>query len=239
MSGHSHARTVKRKKDADAAQRSKLFSKLANELSIAAKEGADPQSNSRLRIVIERARSFNMPTANIERAIQRGAGQGAGISLQEVLFEGYGPGGIAVLVEGITDNKNRTINEIKQVFDKNQGKLAGEGAVRWMFDRKGALVLPPQEQAKEELELLAIEAGAEDLYWREDGILELYTKPAEIEQVRTKLQEKGLTPESLSLDWVSKERVEISPQEKEAAERLFEALDENEAVQEIYANSKE
>jgi YebC/PmpR family DNA-binding regulatory protein len=240
MSGHSHAKKVKHQKEATAAQRGKVFSKIGGELYIAVKEGgADPASNPRLKQILDKARTFNMPTANIERAIKRGTGEEAGAELQEVLFEGYGPGGIAVLVEGITDNKNRTLGEIKQAFDKNQGKLAREGAVRWLFERRGVLMISPSEKSKEELELLSIEAGAEDLYWGEDGTLELYTKPAELEQTKKALQEKQIVAESAELEWVPKERIAVNPADKEAAELLFEALDESESVQNTYANLKD
>lgn len=238
MSGHSHAKTVAHKKGAADAQRSKVFSKMAGEIAVAAKDGGNPIGNSRLRMAIDRARSFNMPTANIERAIKRGTGEEKGAALEEVLFEGYGPGGIAVLVEGITDNKNRTLGEVKQAFEKNQGKLAGEGAVRWMFQRRGTITLAQGDKPKEELELLSIEAGAEDLYWREDNTLEVYTQPTLVEQVKRSLEEQGVAAESASLEWVPKERVVVSPQDKKAAEKLFEALDESEAVQEIYSNLK-
>ena len=240
MSGHSHAKKVKHQKEATAAQRSKIFSKLGGELYIAAKErGGDPGTNPQLRHILDRARTVNMPTANIERAIKRGTGEEKGDVLQEVLFEGYGPGGIAVLVEGITDNKNRALGEVKQAFDKNQGKLAGEGAVRWMFQRKGAVNVPPGNKPKEDIELLSIEAGAEDLYWREDGTLEVYTSPTGAEQLKKTLEEQGVAAEPASLEWVPKERVVLSQGDKKAAEKLFEALDESDAVQEIYANTKD
>ena len=236
MSGHSHAKTVAHKKGAADAQRSKIFSKMASEIAIAAKGGGDPTANPRLRMAIDRARSFNMPTANIERAIKRGTGEEKGAALQEVLFEGYGPGGIAVLVEGITDNKNRALGEVKQAFEKNQGKLAGEGAVRWLFERKGIMSIPPGDKPKEDLELLSIEVGAEDAYWRKDGTLEIYTKPAAVEQVKKTLEEQGLAPGPASLEWIPKERIALSEKDRGAAELLFIALDESDAVQEIYSN---
>ncbi|MDP4007483.1 MAG: YebC/PmpR family DNA-binding transcriptional regulator [bacterium] len=239
MSGHSHAKTVKSTKDAADAQRSKIFSKMAGEIALSAKGGGDPTANPRLRMAIERARSFNMPMANIERAIKRGTGEEKGAALQEVLFEGYGPGGIAVLVEGITDNINRTLGEVKQAFEKTQGKLAGEGAVRWMFERKGTLILSAGNKPKEDLELLCIEAGAEDLYWRNDGTLEVYTNPTATEQLKKALEERGVLVESISLEWIPKERVVVSEQDQAATERFFAALDESEAVQGIYTNTKD
>jgi len=240
MSGHSHAKKVKHQKEATAAQRSKIFSKLGGELYIAAKEGGgDPVTNPRLRQILDKARAVNMPTANIERAVKRGTGEEKGAALEEVLFEGYGPGGIAVLVEGITDNKNRTLGEVKQAFERNQGKLAGEGAVRWMFQRRGTVNLAPGDTSREDLELLSIEAGAEDTYWRKDGTLEIYTKPTQAEQVKKALEGRGVLVESALLEWVPKERVALLEKDKTAAEKLFLALDEIDTVQEIYANTKD
>jgi len=239
MSGHSHAKTVAHKKGIAAAQRSKIFSKMASEIAIAAKGGGDPASNSRLRMAIDRAHSFNMPTLNIERAIKRGTGEEKGAALEEILFEGYGPNNIAILIEGISDNKNRTLGEIKQAFEKNKGKLAGEGAVRWMFDRRGTITILAYDKPKDEIELLAIEAGAQDTYWKEDGALEIYTDPTELEKVKKALEEQGIALESTSLDWIPKERVLLSQADIESAEKLFLALDESDAVQEIYANIKD
>ncbi|MDP2664781.1 MAG: YebC/PmpR family DNA-binding transcriptional regulator [bacterium] len=237
MSGHSHARTVKHKKEASAAQRSKAFSKISKEIAIAVKDGgSDPAINSKLRGVIETARSFNMPTENIERAISKAAGGAETENLQEILLEAYGPGNIALLIKGITDNKNRMLGEIKLILAQHQGKMVEGGAVRWMFDQKGAITLDPKGVNKEELELKAIEAGAQDLYWREDGWLDVFTLPHELEQVKTKLESQGLTSEAASLDWVPKEHVETSEETKAAAEKLFSALDEHDDVQDIYSN---
>ncbi|PIZ89445.1 MAG: YebC/PmpR family DNA-binding transcriptional regulator, partial [Candidatus Nealsonbacteria bacterium CG_4_10_14_0_2_um_filter_37_10] len=161
---------------------------------------------------------------------------------KEVLFEAYGPGGIAVIVEGITDNKNRTLGEIKQILNQNNGKLVGEGAVKWMFERKGCLVVDCKLQIedlknKEKLELISIEAGALDLYWHND-VLDVYTKIEDLEKVKKNLEEKGIKIDSSSLDWVAKEEIKLDEKQKEACQKLFEALDENEAVQEIYSNLK-
>lgn len=239
MSGHSHAKTVKSTKDAAAAQRSKIFSKMAGEIVIASKDGGEAATNPRLRMAIDRARSFNMPTANIERAIKRGTGEEKGDSLEEVLFEGYGPGNIAILIEGITDNKNRTLGEIKQAFEKNTGKLAGEGAVRWMFERRGTITISAHDKPRDEIELLVIEAGAEDTYWKENGTLEIYTDPDQLERIKKILEEQSIVLKSTSLDWVPKERVMLSEKDSTSAEKLFLALDESDGVQEIYANIKD
>jgi len=242
MSGHSHAKTILHKKQITDAKRGKIFSKLAREISVAAREkGGDPEINSKLRLVIEKARQWNLPKDNIERAIKRGTGELAGEKLESVLFEAYGPGGIAIIIEGITDNKNRALGEIKQIFNQNNGKLAGSGSVKWMFERKGCIEIQSvkgyEEKKKEELEMATIEAGAEDVYWHND-LLDVYTKPEELEKVKKNLEAKGIQAESATLDWVAKEQVELDEKNKESCQKLFEALDENDVVQEIYSNIK-
>lgn len=185
MSGHSHWKTVKRGKEAEDKKRGQIFSKLSRVISVVVREkGANPEMNPKLRLAIEEARSYNMPKENIERAIKRGTGELEGVHLESALFEAYGPGGIAIIIEGITDNKNRTLGEIKQILNQNGGKLIGEGGVQWMFERK------------------------------------------------VKKDEPG------SLEWVAKQDIEISEKDKEACQKLFEALDENDSVQEIYSNLK-
>jgi YebC/PmpR family DNA-binding regulatory protein len=240
MSGHSHAKTVMATKMANAAKKGKILSKYGRLITIAVKDGGgsgDPEKNSKLKAVIEQAKVMNMPKENIERAIKRGTGELAGEALEEVSFEGFGPGGIAIIVDGITDNTNRTIGEIKSIFNQNNGKLAGEGAIRWMFERKGLIVISGEGKTKEELELLAIELGADDVRWN-DGFLDIYTKPEDFEAVKKALEEKQIKTESATLDYVAKEEVEVSEKEKEMAQRLFDALDENDAVNYIYSNLK-
>ena len=220
-----------------------MFSKMARVISVAVKEGGpNPETNTKLRLAFETAKKINMPKDNVERAIARGAGPSEGENLEEVSFEAYGPGGIAVIIEGITDNKNRTLGEVKQVLNQNGGKLVGEGAVRWMFDRRGTIVIntksqEPNPKTKEELELLAIEAGAQDIYWHEDA-LDVYTKPEGLENIRKTLEEKGLKLESVSLDWVAKEGMDVDERAREDCQKLFDALDENDAVQDVYSNLK-
>lgn len=242
MSGHSHWSKIRYRKTAVDSQKSKAFSKMASEIAVAAREGGDPNFNAKLRLAIEKAKSIRLPAENIERAIKRGTGELAGAKLESVIFEAYGPGGIAIIIEGITDNKNRTLGEIKQVLNQNNGKLVGEGAVRWMFERKGCLIVDSKLQSedlkdKEKLELAAIEAGAENIYWHED-VLDVYTKIEDLEKVKKNLENKGIEVESASLDWVAKEEISLKEEEKTACQKLFEALDENEAVQEIYSNLK-
>lgn len=240
MSGHSHAKTIKHAKELTDKKKGQVFSKLSRIISVAAQEGGgNPETNSKLRMAIEEARSFNLPKDNIEKAIKRGTGELAGEKLEEVVFESFGPGGIAIIIEAITDNKNRTLGEVKQILNQGGGKLGGEGSVRWMFDRKGVITVDSKNSnlKKEDLELLVIEAGAEDIYWQED-LLDIYTKPEDLEKIKKTLEGKGIKIESASLGWVEKETIEVGKKEKESCQKLFEALNENEAVQDIYSNLK-
>ncbi len=239
MSGHSHAKTVMATKMANAAKKGKIFSKMGRLITIAAKDGGDPNKNSKLKAAIDQAKSFDMPKENIDRAIKKGTGELAGESLEEVIFEGFGPGGIALIIEGITDNTNRTLSEVKVTLNQNNGKLAGEGAVKWMFERKGDIVINNEDKTinKDEFELTAIDAGADDIQWG-DGEIYVYTKPEDLEKVKKTLEEKEFKIESSSLSFIAKEEVEITEREKEQSEKLFEALDENDAVNNVYNNLK-
>lgn len=248
MSGHSHFSSIKHKKEITDRKRGQIFSKLSRQISVATREGGgDPATNSKLRIVIEMAKRINMPSDNIERAIKRGAGELEGAKLEPITVEAYGPRNIAIIIEGITDNKNRALSEIKQILNQNQGKLVGEGSVRWLFEKKGVITLQiahcshaanqSESTDKEELEIKAIEAGAEDIYWHND-VLDIYTKVGDLDKVKKNLENQETKIESASLDWVAKEYVTIEEKGKEACQKLFEALDESEAVQEIYSNLK-
>ena len=241
MSGHSHARTIRHQKNITDQKRGQIFSKMARVIWVAVKEGGpNTETNSKLRLAIETAHSFRMPNENIERAIKRATGEIPEKKLEEVLYEAYGPGGIAIIIEGITDNKNRSLNEIKQILNQHNGKLVQEGAIKWMFERKGCITINVKSQmsnvkTKEELELLAIEAGAEDLYWYDDD-LDVYTNIEDLGKVKENLEEKGVEIDSTSLDWKPKEMITLK--EKESCQKLFESLDESESVQEIYSNIK-
>ncbi|MBI1866608.1 MAG: YebC/PmpR family DNA-binding transcriptional regulator [Candidatus Staskawiczbacteria bacterium] len=238
MSGHSHFKTIKAQKEVADAKRGKIFSKIGRLITIAVKEsGGDPITNSKLRLIIDQAKKFNMPKENIERSIKKGTGELVGEKLEEVSFEGFGPGGISLIIKGITDNKNRTIGEIKTILNQNGGKLAGEGAVRWMFDRKGVITINCEAGMKEESELLAIEIGAQDVFWH-DNLLDIYTNPENLEKIKKGLEEKQIKVESASLDWIAKEEIEVSNKEKEASQKLFEALDESDDVNDVYSNLK-
>ncbi len=207
-------------------------------ITIAVKEkGPDVSSNIQLKAAIEKAKEFNMPKENIERAIKKGTGELAGENLEEVSFGGFGPGGISLIVEGITDNKNRTLGDIKGILSQYGGKMAGEGAVRWMFQRKGLISMRTDGKPKEELELLIIESGADD-FKGDETMVEIYTKPEDLEQVKKLLEEKGLNIEHASLAWVAKEEMVLDEKDREKSYKLFEALDENDAVQDVYSNVK-
>ena len=243
MSGHSHARTVKHKKDADAKKRGQIFSKMARLISVAVKEGGpDSDKNSKLRMAIENARSYNMPNDNIERAIKRASGEDVEGKLEEFLFEAYGPGNTALLIEGITDNKNRALGEVKKILSLHNGKLVQEGAVKWMFERKGCITIDLKAQTenfqnKEQLELAVIEAGAEDIEWSETN-LDVYISIESLEKLKKNLEEKGIKIESGTLDWKPKEEIILSEKEKISCQKLFDSLDENDNVQDVYSNFK-
>jgi YebC/PmpR family DNA-binding regulatory protein len=242
MSGHSHFKSIKYKKGIEDAKRAKIFSKLSRLISVAAREkGGDSELNAELKMAIEKAKGFNMPQGNIERAIKRGTGEIEGGKLETLLLEGFGPGKIAILIEAVTDNKNRTLAEVRHIFESLGGKLASGGAL-WMFEKKGVIEIPITNNqlstTKEQLELLVIEAGAEDIKWRDD-ILEVYTKLGELNKVKKVLEEKGIKIENISLDFVPKEEVKIEDKAiKEKIEKLFQTLDEHDDVQEIYSNLK-
>ena len=242
MSGHSHWHTIKFKKGLADSKRGQIFSKLARQITIAVRESGDnPENNSKLRVAIEEAKSFNMPSENVERARKKGTGElGEGGRLEPFVFEAYGPGGIAVIIEGISDNKNRALSEIKHILSLHEGKLAAEGSVNWMFEKRGVITIDfssQKIQQKEQLEDIAIEAGADDLYRHED-CLDVYTKLQELGAVKKKLEEKGLIIEQASPDLVAKNLIAVSGESKENLQKLFEDLDENEAVQEIYSNAQ-
>ncbi len=244
MSGHSHAKTVMATKTANDAKKGKIYSKYGRLVTIAVKEGGgsgDPTKNSKLRAAIDQAKSMDMPKENIERAIKRGTGELAGETLETVSYEGFGPGGIALVINGITDNTNRALGEVRTILNQNGGKMAGQGAVSWMFDRKGVIITNSKTQnpnyKNDELEMLAIEAGADDTSWNEDEFY-IYTNPEDLETIKKELEEKQMKIESASIDLIAKEEVEISEKEKEQVQRLFDALDENDAVNAIYSNMK-
>lgn len=242
MSGHSKWSQIKHKKALTDAKKGKIFSKLARQITLATKEkDGDPEKNAALRLMIEKARSFNMPQENIERAIKRGTGEIEGVKIEEFLLEVYGPGGVALLIKGATDNKNRTLSEIKNLLTQHQGKIAESGSVSWLFERCGVIniSLPDNQKNKDKLEMQAIEGGAQDIKWLDAENLEIYTKPEELEKTKKYLERADVKISEAGLGWKAKNGIS-APDEKisEQAQKLFEALDENEDVNEIYSNLK-
>lgn len=235
MSGHSKWSTIKRAKGVNDAKRGQVFSKLARAITVAVKlGGSDSNGNIKLREVIDKARSVNMPKENVERAIAKGAGNDGGIALQEVVYEGYGPGGIAILIEATTDNKNRTTQEIKNLLEKNGGSMGTPGSVVFQFDHKGQIFVEKSPNTEEEM-LTIIDLDVDDVVEVEDGI-EIYTKPGELYHTRTKLEEAGIKVKSTELTFVPKNPLELDDSKSGSVIRLLELIDENEDVQKVYAN---
>jgi YebC/PmpR family DNA-binding regulatory protein len=236
VSGHSKWATIKRKKGAADAKRGQLFSKLSRAIIVAAKEGgADPASNTALATAIQKARDNSMPKDNIERAIQRGAGSGDGESYESIVYEGYGPGGVAIICLILTDNRNRTAADVRHIFTKNGGSLGTPGSVAWQFDRKGVIMVDADGVDEDALMEAALEAGAEDI--SEDGSQwQITTDPADFTAVRESLEAAGMGFASAELTMVAKSTVQ--PDEKEARQllRLMDLLEDNEDVQGVYAN---
>lgn len=236
MSGHSKWAQIKRKKAVTDAKRGQVFTKLARELAQAAREGGgDPEANFSLRLVMDKARASNMPKENIERAIQRGTGELKGESLDQVTYEGYAPGGTAVIVEVLTDNRNRAVSEIRRLFSRNGGNMGETGSVGWMFDKKGVISVETDGGDPDELALEAIDAGAEDVNV-DEGSVEIYTAPTDLAGVRTFLAKKKAHIESAQVSMVPKTRVTPSDHEAFQVMRLIEALEELDDVQNVYSN---
>ncbi|MFA5087001.1 MAG: YebC/PmpR family DNA-binding transcriptional regulator [Candidatus Paceibacterota bacterium] len=238
MSGHSHWSTIKFKKGTEDAKRSKTFSKLSKEISIAARGGgSDLTFNPKLRSIVDKARSSNMPADSIDKAIKKGAGELEGFTLEEFSMEGYGPNGVAIIIDGITDNKNRSIGEIRLILSRFNGKMVEGGGIKWMFDKKGVIIVNAEDikKDKDEMELMIIDSGAEDLQWQEEGLV-VYTKPEDLEKVKKAMEENGLKIASSNLEWVAKETVEVDDDTREKNQKLYEALDDHDDVQTIFWN---
>jgi YebC/PmpR family DNA-binding regulatory protein len=235
MSGHSKWSTIKRKKQAEDTKRGKVFTKLAREIAIAAKEGgSDLESNFKLRLVVDKAKSANMPKDNIERAIQRGTGELKGEELEELRYEGYGPNGVAMLIQVLTDNRNRAVSDVRRVLSKHGGNLGAAGCVAWLFEPRGYISLEANDEDPEELALLAIEAGAEDI--EADGqLLEVYTDPANLQAVKEALEQQGFSPDS-QLSMLPKSVTNLSTEKTVQTMRLIDALEELDDVQQVYSN---
>ncbi|HEX3876196.1 MAG TPA: YebC/PmpR family DNA-binding transcriptional regulator [Bryobacteraceae bacterium] len=235
MSGHSKWATIKHKKAALDAKRGKAFTRLIKEITIAARNGGDPDGNPRLRTAILAAKGVSMPADNIKKAIMRGTGELEGGQIEEVMFEGYGPGGAAVLVNVATDNRNRTVSEIRHAFSKNGGNMGEQGSVAWMFERKSQMFVPADKISEDALMGIVLDAGGEDL--RQDGEQwEILSPPEAHEAVLKALEANGLTPEEAAIAMVPKNLVKLEGKNASAMVRLNEALEDHDDVQSVYAN---
>ena len=236
MSGHSKWSTIKRQKGAADAKRGAIFTKVAREITVAARAGIpDPDANYRLRLAVEKARSVNMPADNIKRAIERAGGGDKADAFEEIIYEGYGPGGVAILVETATDNRNRTAADVRSLFSKSGGQLAGAGSVAWQFEPLGLVSVPGDGQDPDEVALLAIDAGAVDVDTASDP-LEITTSPADIQSVREALEAAGVKVGSAEMTMQAKSPIQIDAAQARQNLRLIEALEDHDDVQRVTAN---
>jgi YebC/PmpR family DNA-binding regulatory protein len=236
MSGHSKWHSIKHKKGALDAKRGKLFTKLIKELTVAARQGGgDPNGNARLRKAISDAKAGNMPNDTIDRAVRRGTGEEGGVSYEEITYEGYGPGGVALLIDAMTDNRNRTVAEIRHIFSKNGGNLGEAGSVGWMFEKKGYLVVEKSAKPEDQLIDIAIEAGADDIRDDEDN-WEIITAPENFEAVQTAIKSAGITPQVAEIEMVPQNYVKLEGGQAHQMVKLMEALEDHDDVQKVSAN---
>lgn len=236
MSGHSKWSSIKHKKAAKDAKKGKLFTKLIKEITVAARMGGgDINANPRLRTAVLAARSASMPGDNIERAIKKGTGELEGVSYEEIQYEGYGPGGAAIMVQVLTDNKNRTVQEIRRIFTKHGGNLGENGCVAWMFDKKGLITVDKLKIDEDQLMSLSLDAGAEDVR-EEDGLFEIVTRPEEYEKVRERLQREKVPVVGAQVTMVPKNTVTLDGQSAEQILKLTEELEDHDDVQTVAAN---
>lgn len=237
MSGHSKWSSIKHQKGVADARRGQLFTKLAREIIVAARKGgSNPEANYHLRLGIQKARDNNMPLENIERAIKRGSGELEGAALVEMFLEGYGPSGVAILVQALSDNRNRTLQEVRNAFNRHGGNLGESGCVAWIFDRRGVITVETASLDADELGLQAIDAGAEDVKVG-NGYMEIYTRPEELEAVRTALEQKKVAIDSAELAMVPKTTVELDEKAALQAMKLLNKLEEVDDVQQVSSNA--
>ncbi len=236
MSGHSKWHSIKHKKGATDAKRGKLFTKFIKEITVAARTGGgDPDANARLRKAILDAKAGNMPNDTIDRAVRRGTGAEEGVNYEEITYEGYGPGGVALLIEAVTDNRNRTVAEIRHMFSKNGGNLGEAGSVGWLFEKKGYIVVDKTAKPEEELFEIAIEAGADDLRDDEDNF-EIITSPENFEGVQSAIKAAGIEPQMAEVSMVPQTYVKLEGGSAQTMLRLMEAIEDHDDVQKVYAN---
>jgi len=238
MSGHSKWASIKHKKGAADAKRANLFTKLSKNITVAARNGGDPDMNFSLRMAVDKARALSMPKDNIERSIKKGTGELTGEVLEEVIYEGYGPGGVALLIEGITDNKNRTTPEVKAILTKSKGSLGAQNSVKWMFEHKGVIGIELSEvKDKDELSLELIDVGADDVV-EEDNGLTIYSDFLNFEKVKKELEKKNIKLEYAEVEWVAKDEVDVDEVMQERIDKIVEALEEHDDVNGVFTNLK-
>jgi YebC/PmpR family DNA-binding regulatory protein len=236
MSGHSKWHSIKHKKAKVDAQRGRIFTKLIKEITVAARMGGgDPEANPRLRVAIAAAKAANMPAKNIDNAIKKGTGELPGVVYEDVTYEGYGPGGVAVFVEAVTDNRNRTVAEMRHLFSKYGGNLGENGSVSWIFERKGLIRVPKDQYTEDELMEIILEAGAEDMKLTDD-MYEIYTGFEDFHKVRNALEEQGIVMDSAELTRIPQNTIKIEGKTAEQMLKLLDVLDEHDDVQNVYAN---
>ncbi|MCX5667593.1 MAG: YebC/PmpR family DNA-binding transcriptional regulator [Candidatus Omnitrophica bacterium] len=235
MSGHSKWATIKHKKAATDAKRGSLFTKLIKEISVAARGGGNPDTNPRLRVAIERAKESSMPSDNIDRAIKKGTGQLEGVTYEDITLEGYGPGGVAVYIEGVSDNKNRTTAEVRTIFTKRGGNMAGAGSVAWMFEKKGYIVVNKTSAEEDKLMGVALDAGAEDMIV-EDESYAIKTSPQDFFKVKKAIDDAGIKTEDAQITLLPKNTVKVEGSDAKKILELVDAIEDHEDVQHVYAN---
>lgn len=237
MSGHSKWATIKRKKAKTDAERGKTFTKLIKELTIAARDGGgDPEGNPRLRTAVMAAKAANMPAQNIDRAIKKGTGELPGVSYEEVTYEGYGPNAVAVFLDVLTDNKNRTTAELRHLFSKHGGNLGADGSVAWMFARKGQILVPRSSMSEEQIMEIALEAGADDIKTEDPDNYEIYTEAAALHTVLKAIETKGVKPEAAELVRIPQNSVDLNEREAESVLKLLDLLEDHDDVTKVWSN---
>ena len=236
MSGHSKWATIKRKKGKADAERGRMFTKLIKEITVAARQGGgDPEGNPRLRTAISTAKAANMPADNIKKAIQKGTGELPGVSYEEITYEGYGPAGVAVYLTCLTDNKNRTVSEIRHLFTRFNGNLGENGCVGWMFDKKGIINIEASKCDEDTLLEIALEAGAAD-FSNQGEMYEIITRPNELDKIRASIEAKSIPIASAEIEMIPQTTIKLDAKQAETMLKLYEALEEHDDVQKVYAN---
>jgi len=240
MSGHSKWHNIQARKGKQDALRSNIFSKLSKVISVAARGGSDPVMNFSLRLAIEKAKSAGMPKDNIDRAIKKGAGESDGAQMEEVLHEAYGPGGVAIIIKGITDNKNRTLQEVKHILSKNGGSLGNAGAVLWMFEQFGFTTVSSdiiEKMGRDEFELTLIDVGAEDIKMGDENMIEIKTRVENFKKIMDKLKELDIEPQESGLIWEAKEKINVPEDVRSKLENIFSEFESNDDIDDWYTNA--